>query len=35
VNPFGITLVVADPAVVSHVSTRREQFPKPPNTGGV
>jgi hypothetical protein len=34
VNPMGVGLVVADPAVVSHVSARRDQFPKPPNTGG-
>jgi hypothetical protein len=34
VNPMGVGLVVADPALVSYVSSRREQFPKPPNTGG-
>jgi hypothetical protein len=35
VNPFGVGLVTADPAVASHVYSRREQFPKPPNTGGM
>jgi hypothetical protein len=34
VTPAGLGLIVADPQVVSYVSGRRTEFPKPPNTGG-
>jgi hypothetical protein len=35
VSPAGLTLVVADPKVVTYVNSKRAEFPKPPNTGGV
>ena len=34
VSPAGLTLIVADPKVVTHVDSKRAEFPKPPNTGG-
>jgi hypothetical protein len=34
VSPAGLTLIVADPKVVTHVNSKRAEFPKPPNTGG-
>lgn len=34
VSPAGLTLIVADPKVATHVNTKRTEFPKPPNTGG-
>ena len=34
VSPAGLTLIVADPKVVTHVNSKRTEFPKPPNTGG-
>jgi len=34
ISPAGLTLIVADPKVVAHVSSKRLEFPKPPNTGG-
>ncbi|RSH80164.1 hypothetical protein EHS25_007269 [Saitozyma podzolica] len=30
-NPYGLTLIVADPKVIAHINSKREQFPKPPN----
>ncbi|KAJ6514896.1 cytochrome P450 [Mycena vitilis] len=35
VSTIGIGLVTADPKVASYVSARKEQFPKPPNTGAL
>jgi hypothetical protein len=34
VSPAGLTLIVADPKVVTQVNSKRAEFPKPPNTGG-
>jgi hypothetical protein len=34
VSPAGLTLIVADPKVATHVNSKRVEFPKPPNTGG-
>ena len=34
VTPAGLTLIVADPIVATHVNNKRAEFPKPPNTGG-
>lgn len=34
VSPAGLTLIVADPKVATHVNSKRSEFPKPPNTGG-
>lgn len=34
VSPAGLTLIIADPKVASHVNSKRTEFPKPPNTGG-
>lgn len=34
VSPAGLTLIVADPKVATHVNSKRTEFPKPPNTGG-
>ncbi|EJD47655.1 cytochrome P450 [Auricularia subglabra TFB-10046 SS5] len=35
VNPAGISVLVADPAVASYINGRRAEFPKPPNTGAI
>lgn len=34
VSPAGLTLIIADPKVATHVNSKRNEFPKPPNTGG-
>jgi len=35
VSPAGLTLIVADPKVVTYVNSKRAEFPKPPNTGAI
>lgn len=35
VSPAGLTLIIADPKVATHVNSKRSEFPKPPNTGGM
>ena len=35
VSPTGLTLIIADPTVATHVNSKRSEFPKPPNTGGM
>ncbi|KIM80049.1 hypothetical protein PILCRDRAFT_822889, partial [Piloderma croceum F 1598] len=32
VSPAGLTLIVANPKVATHVNSKRAEFPKPPNT---
>jgi hypothetical protein len=34
VNPYGLTLIVADPKVIGYIHSKGEHFSKPPNTGG-
>ncbi|KAF7977721.1 hypothetical protein HWV62_40575 [Athelia sp. TMB] len=35
VSPAGLTVIIADPKVATHVNSKRAEFPKPPNTGAI